>query len=613
MEVVIKWDNLEGEYEFNERLIALAKQYQDDKDFKQFNFLVTLEPNSRHLIYLDIDTKNEGERLSILSNSYNLENSFEILTKEAKKVIGSYNAALYEKNKEKERKWAQQAKENRARDLEEQKRKIEEKEKRIKARKSALEKQKLTEQEKKNAEILKKLEKNRLESEKEDQEILAELEEQKKKYEEAKKIEAENKEKLQKHMATLKFEVVAEDLEEDYEKQQEIKAEKEKLLSLQSEENECLVIIEKMKELERTKLDLDKFTPGEPFLLGSCYFYTDGQGKIFKANEEGAWEECTEEDAAPFWEESKQPQMQEYEWLLIQARKRRKLHLKEMADGKELIAELEASRSRKKNLEKEQKENIKKLKDNYAEIHKQTEEQTKAHIKPIKIEIAETHPANEPFLTDKNVYAYHDGEGRYYISDESGNWSETTKDYVYGQSTMAENKDISHGHKVGEQFKNLLGDTFYFDGSIYYKLVGVDWEVTTEAEANDMDLSKKDKAKLEKQKAKEERKTKKLEMEESKSDKSEDKSSSEAKSGETQQWQDENGTWWYLDEQGNYFYSDGTNWVPYSADGSSSSGASASAGGAGQQWQDDNGTWWYLDEQGNYFYSDGTNWVPYQG
>ncbi len=613
MEVVIKWDKLEGQHDFNERLIGLAKKYQDDKDFKQFNFLVTLEPNSRHLIYLDIDTKNEGERLSILSNSYNLDNSFEILTKEAKKVIGSYNASAFAKNKEKERKWAEQASANRARDLEEQKRKIEEKEKRIKARKAALEKQKLSEQEKKNAEILKKLEKNRLESEKEDQEILAELEAQKKKYEEAKKIEAENKEKLQKHMATLKFDVVAEDLEEDFERQQEIKADKEKLLALQSEENECLVIIEKMKELDKRKFDPDKFNPGEPFLLGSAYFYHDGQGKIYKGTEEGTWEEVTEEDVAPFWEESKQPEVQELEWLLIQARKRRKIHLKEMADGKELIAELETSKSRKKNLEKEQKENMKKLKDNYAQIHKQTEEQTKAHIKPIKIEIAETHPANEPFLTEQNVYAYHDGEGRYYISDAEGNWTETTKDQVYGQSTMAENDDISHGHKPGEQFKNLVGDTFYFDGTIYYKLVGAAWETTTEAEANDMDLSKKDKAKLEKEKAKQERKTKKLEMEEAKSGKADTdaESAASAASGETQQWQDENGTWWYLDEQGNYFYSDGTNWVPYSADGSNGSNT-ASSGGT-QQWQDENGTWWYLDEQGNYFYSDGTNWIPYQG
>ena len=574
MQVEIKWDNLDGEKYFNDKLIDLAKKYQDTKQFEKFSFLISRQANSRHLINLQIDTKNPGEQLDVLSNSYNLDNSFEILEKELKKQIRLYDPEKYEKQKSKEKEWALQAIANREKAISDAKKKLEEKENKIKAKLEQDEKNRLLEQEKQNAAILKKIEKKRLEDEKEDQEIISQLEKQKKEFDEAKKIEKENKEKLEKHMVTLKFDVIADDLEEDREIQEKVKEEKQKLRELQSEENECLAIIEQIKELERKEFNVDEYIVNEPFQLYSNWFYYDNKFNLFIANENNEWVPITKDEIKPYYDEAKRPLLDDLELKLIEARKRRKQHLKDVVNGQDLIAELEQSKQRRKQLEKEKKENLKKLKEDYENTSKQTAEELKAKIKPVEIEIAETHPANEPFLTEYNQYAYHDGEGRYFLADESGNWTETTKSNVYAKSKLTETH-IKSNHQAGDSFKNSKGDSFYFDGESYYKLVNGSWELSSLAEATDMNLSDKERKKLEKKANKNKQQENGLNNTSINESNNQHNSTEEDNIQQTtsnnyilnedgsQQWQDENGTWWYLDTQGNYYYSDGTNWIPY--------------------------------------------------
>lgn len=567
MNVEIKWENLDANKYFNDKLIDLVKKYQNNDKLSAFNFIVSREPNSRHLINLMVNTKNEGEQLKIVSNSFNLDNSLYLLKKELKKTINKYDQKEYLLKKEKEKKLAAEAIERAEKAIEKKLKEKLDAEKEAHDKRSALERENLVKEEKRNAAILKKLEKRRKKLQEEDSELLAELEKQRKEVEEAKKIQEENQQRLREHMATLKFDVVADDLEEDREIQEKIKEDKQKLKSLQAEENECLVIIEEIKEVERKEFDVDEFVVNEPFILGDCWFYYDEKNNIYKANEEGGWDPISKQEVQPYYDETKRPILEELELRLIEARKRRKLHLKDMADGRELIAELEASAGRRKRLEKERKEKFKSLKQNYEEFHNKTAEELKAHIKPVDIEIAETHPANEPFLSENNQWAYHDGEGKYYIADEYGNWVETNKNSIYNKSTIA-TTSIEPSHEAGETFKNSNGDTIYFDGEIYYKLVNNEWVKTTYAEANDLGQNhnrrKKKETKAIKNSTKAIDSESDIGVEEDNTDSQVSQNSNITTNGDgSTQWQDENGTWWYLDANGNYYYSDGTNWIPY--------------------------------------------------
>lgn len=591
MDVQIKWENTNGIKLYNDRLIGLAKMYEQNPNFKKFDFTVSLEPNSRHIINLAISTKNDNEVLDLESNSYNFDNSFELLEKQLKQTIKKYDPNALINQLERKKKAEEEALLIQQKNLETEKRKLEEKERKLKAQLVNDEREKQKQQQKQNEEILKKLEKNRKEEEKEDEEIIQSLEKQKQEYEEAKRIEKENQEKLEKYVATLKFDVVADDLEQDNEIQEKIKEDKQKLKSLQAEENECLVIIEEIKELEKKEFDLDDYKANEPFMLADNYFYFDPQYNMYIATHDGQWAPISFDDAFQYFLLSKQRKFDELEARLIEARKRRKYNLKDLVDGSDLLAELEASRHRRKNLEKQQKENFKKLKENYEAISQQTANEVKAHIKPIEIEIAESHPANEPFLTENNVYAYHDGEGHYFIADEYGNWNQATKDMVYKKSNILDVNNKQE-YKPGDQFKNAKGELCYFDGDKYYKLVNNDWEPCSMAEATDFDSKNKQDTKtkifniFKKEKSNDRSNvTNIFEQQEQLNQENvmnqNEISSSYAQennvnqsatyeqqitdnTSQGQQWTDENGVTWYLDANGNYFWWDGTNWVPYS-------------------------------------------------
>ncbi len=577
---------------------ALIKKLNNDK-YKQYinNVTATIyqRPNSRHIIDLKIKTNNEGEYLYISGNAFDFQYTLKDLEHNLNKTMKKYNPKKYIKRKELEKKWAEEKNRNRERDrkkLEEAKKAQAAEEERIKKIK---EEKRLAEVKAKNETIQKLFEKKQKDDQKLEKDIQEELDARKKEILEEQKQQEEKLQQVSETISNVNKEL-EKDLQEDEKVQSDIKASKEKLRQMWAEENECLLIIDKIKEWNTKAFSSTKYKINEPFeLVPRRQIYHDGQDNYFIA-ENGQW--------VPFYDIEKEfevlraNKLQELELDLIAARAKRKQHLSEVVDDTNLIEKLKESKQILKEKEIEQIKQLKQLnkdKELVNELFK-NDLKTKAIDLVDKIQIAETHAPNEQFEIQPGIYAYHDGEGNYFIFNPKMNeWIPTTKDQVYYNNNNLLNLNLIEEHEPNKEFINDNGTTFYHDGlGNYFELFEGNWvqssyekcypkkaklikkhrqknkqNNSSNKDETYADAIRKQQEKIYVEKAKKTTAFNDFDLnlvnESVDTNKEDGTQQVNTTTSQAQQWQDEaTGIWWYLDEQGNYFYADDQgNWIPY--------------------------------------------------
>ncbi len=579
----------------------IIKKLNNDK-YKQYinNVTATIyqRPNSRRIIDLKIKTNNEDEYLYISGNAFDFQYTLKDLEQNLNKAMKKYNPKKYIKRKELEKKWAEERIRNHERNLkkiEEAKKAKEAEEARVK---KAKEEKRLAEVKAKNETIQKLFEKKQKNDLKLEKEIQEELDAHKKAILEEQKEQEERLQEVSESISNVNIKL-EKDLQEDEKVQSEIKASKEKLRQMWAEENECLLIIDKIKQWNSKTFSSTKYKINEPFeLVPGRQIYHDGQDNYFIA-ENGEWVPFYDIDKE--FEVFKANKLQELEMQLIAARAKRKKHLSDVVDDANLIEKLKESKQILKEKEIEQKKQLKQLskdKELVNELFK-NDMKTKAIDLVDKIHVAETHAPNEQFEVQPGIFAYHDGEGNYFVFNPKINeWIPSTKDQVYYNNNNLLNLNLVEEHEPNKEFVNDNGVTFYHDGlGNYFELFDGNWVQSTyekcypkkaklikkhnQKNKKDIILDKnesytntirkqQEKIYLEKSK-----KTTALndfdlnviddQVNKYQSDTSNQDNNTTTTSGQAQQWQDEStGVWWYLDEQGNYYYADEQgNWIPY--------------------------------------------------
>lgn len=293
---------------------------------------------------------------------------------------------------------------------------------------------------------------------------------------------------------------------------------------------------------------------------GRGWLYHDGEGNYFNlVNEAKDLWELTENPSIVF-EREKESRIENlrYEFKNIQEQKQENannealekqekinLALKQKASKLELRdMKKQETKNRMREVKETKKENTRKNKEfikfqneKEKENYKEREITKKNKSKDDSTEYIELNAANEPYQNDEGKWMYHDGNGKYFISDENNEWSETSAP-IKGKN---KNKEIID--KTKEETKQRA-------------------------------LEAKEALRLAKQRSKENSKleknmqknaTKSLSLNDEKDDiinNTENNGDQKPKAAEP--FQDENGIWWYIDENGNYYYGDESgNWIPH--------------------------------------------------
>lgn len=266
--------------------------------------------------------------------------------------------------------------------------------------------------------------------------------------------------------------------------------------------------------------------------------YHDGAGNYFILNENNEW--VPTEHAALRFDDFKEKRIAKAQQKYYDSQRKKieqdKIDMENKVKELEQLANLKEEKIYKKKkakedrmeakrLAKEEKEKQKQLVKESIESEKQsTEEYQEQFNKEAKY--VEVHPANEPFIGPSGKYVYHDGMGNYFSTDENNQWV-PIEPLVEEVNPFEVIEERDKKKILKQQMKDLK-------------------KHQEELEKQEKELSQK-----------------------GASDEKQSDEQSQADTGATvnedgsQQWQDENGTWWYLDAQGNYYYSDGTNWIPY--------------------------------------------------
>ncbi len=265
--------------------------------------------------------------------------------------------------------------------------------------------------------------------------------------------------------------------------------------------------------------------------------YHDGAGNYFELNEDNEW--VPTEHAALKFEANKESRVAKAQQKYYDNQRKKieqdKLDMENKVKELEQLANLKEEKQYKKKKAKEDRQEAKRLAKEEKEKQKQlvkesieserqsTEEYQEQFNKAAKY--VEVHNANEPFIGPDGKYFYHDGMGNYFSTDENNNWVPVAPlvDEV-NPFEVIEEKDKKKILK--QQMKDL----------------------------------KKHQEEIEKQ---EKEQSQAQEAAQAATTDTQQASGATVNADGSQQWQDENGTWWYLDAQGNYYYSDGTNWIPY--------------------------------------------------
>ncbi len=545
MEISFNWENISSNKYFENVISEMLT-----KNFSKFKYLNNLEisiskgyDNSRYIVKLLATTKNIVEKLRVEGISCDIIPATNDLIFNFINVLKNYDEKWFEKRQKLESKWEEDAQKN-----SELKRKKEEKYKAIieenKRRIELNEKiRKHNEQIKRDYKIqkdlAKKIHKQQLIDEQTRYELEKDFLERQKELEEKRLL----KEARLREVARIQKETIAKDLglEEKAKEQQKT------LRELKEKNNEVTKIKNKIINLESSYFD-EIWQANEPFQNEETgqWYYHDGQGNFYESNENGEWVENTNEIKEKL-ESIKQSKIAE---LLIE---------KDKAQARqEKVSNNEYLNSKDNTLDAKTLENIEKKID-------QDEEKLKQLIidKENKIlNINETHPANEPWLGDDNKYYYHDGNGKYFTTNENNEWVETLnpsikeiedeynkqKDNLVNEEIKLEDSNNNNENNKNNNQESFLpkpneayefdGKWYYFDenGNYYTTNENNEWVSTVNPHATGINSKNND------------GETKAL----------------EDNYDHSEPFQDENGVWWYIDENNQYYYGDANgNWVKW--------------------------------------------------
>ena len=580
MNIDVKWLDIDSDPLFNEILIDSLNNVKKNEYIDSISATISKRPNSRHIIDLKIKTKNPDEYLYVSGNSFNLDYSLSDLNTNLKKMMKNYNPKTFVKQKQLEEEYERQREINRKRKEERINKELLSKEEFKKRKIKEQEAARLKKLEEKNKEIMKKLEQKRKREEEQEKLLLKELEDKMKQIEKEKQLEQERLAKVFEEISNVNQEI-EKDLLEDEKVKTEIQESKDKLRDLWAEENECLVIIDQIKQWTKKEFSSRYYKTNQPFeLVPGRVLYHDGQENFFICNENNEWEPFYDIDQE--FEQMRAVKLQDLEQKLIIARAKRKHHMKDLVDEGEIIAKLKESKNVLKQKQVEQKKELQELKKDQKLISELSKNEMKIQASDIidSIDVAEIHEANVPFEVKEGIFAYHDGEGNYYLQNvTTQEWMPVEKSYIYGDNAIL-NLNLVEDHTPNEPFENEKGIYFYHDGlGHYFKSVENNWVQSTYEECYPK------KAKLIKKRRKEKMNDKSdvsyVDIVTNANRDIENKKANvfsqngvnqdigafvgQATDQSTNTWQDQTtGIWWCIDNEGNYFYADENgNWLPY--------------------------------------------------
>lgn len=590
MNVDVKWLDIDLDQKFNDMLIESLNNVKKKEYIDSISATICKRPNSRHIIDLKIKTKNPEEYIYASGNSFNLDYSLSDLNANLKKAMNQYDPKEYDRKKKLEEEFERIREINRKQKEERIQKELLSKEEFQKRKQKQIEEARLKKLEEKNKQIMKKLELKRKKEQEEEELLLKELEAKMKEIEKEQQLEDERIAKVFEEISNVDKEI-EKDLENDQKVKDEIQESKDKLRDLWAEENECLVILDQIKQWNNKVFSSRFYKVNEPFeLIPGRSLYHDGQENYFIANENGEWEPFN--DINQEFENMKLAKLQELEQRLIIARAKRKHHIKDLVDEGEIVEKLKESKNILKQKQLEQKKELKELKKDQKLISELSKNEMKIQVSDTiqNIDIAEIHEANVPFETKQGYSVYHDGEGNYYMNNpNTQQWEPVSKAFVYGDNQIF-NLKLVEDHQPNEPFLNEKGIYFYHDGfGHYFKSVENNWVKSTYEECYP-------------KQAKLIRKRRKNKM-------NDDSDVSYAEIVSNANKDIENKKYGYIDN-GVSVVSNQINNATYPNNANTTQ---ATTTGTPSQWQDEStGVWWCMDENGNYFYADEAgNWIPY--
>ena len=542
METVFNWENLMINKEFEDLTNTRLLKF-DEKGFLT-KFLLNITKgnnNSRFTIKLTAWTINIGETISVSGTCFNLEYTLNDVISELNIKLKTYDEQAFNKRKLLEEGWQQKALENRAiRDQEKARDNeiIQENIRRSKInqdirRKNEIEK--ITRRVQKD--IMKKLHKQKIIDE------VTRYEYEKDRLEKERILEEKRllHEARLMNVARIQKETIAHDLGLEI----VYKEEKSKLVEIKEDNNEATKIKNKIIKIETKDFD-EIFPPNEPFQNESTgeWYYHDGEGNYYYTNKENEWVEDTQ--------------------TILD-----NLNLIKEEKVKELFIQKESIEKRQDSITNEEYLNDKNLPINVKGLEKidkdlnATEKKLSQLIESKENKIAnlkETHEINVTWLEPSdNKYYYHDGNNNYFTTNSSNEWIDTKNpqvilienEYEKAKSKLNsyKEKDSSSQIKVSNKPKETKilsddktipkpnesyqykGKSYYFDSDDKYYTVNDknEWIETTNPHIQPVETIEDNYENI-----------------------------------TNEPFQDENGLWWYIDQDKQYFYLDqDNNWIKF--------------------------------------------------